>query len=32
MQVRSPYRGPMIWTPTGRPSAANPTGATVDGS
>lgn len=29
--VRSPYCGPMIWTPIGNPSAEKPIGATVAG-
>jgi len=31
MHEWSPYWGPMIWTPTGKPLLANPAGATVDG-
>ena len=31
MHVRSPYCGPTICTPTGRPRAMKPAGATVDG-
>lgn len=31
MQVRSAHWGPTICTPTGRPSAASPAGATVEG-
>src|SRR5882672_9575667 len=31
MHMRTPYSGPTIWTPTGRPDFDNPAGATVDG-